>query len=165
MNVQNKERHEMESRNQSSCWPRQSRSLEVPYAARTTSTTGQVSQHRGVGDNQRHGGRGDKRRSPAGEIAWLSSRQYARPCSTGGGACLGRRRFSVRIGRIAEDRARKAAQLTYVAHQRGQVGRIQDSSLVGFLKAISTLGENGLEGVCAGALDHANERPGIEDDR
>jgi len=29
---------------------------------------------------------------------------------------------------------------------------------------ISTLGENVLESVCAGALDHADERPGIEDD-
>jgi hypothetical protein len=29
---------------------------------------------------------------------------------------------------------------------------------------ISTLGENVLEGVCAGALDHADEHPGIEDD-
>ena len=82
--------------------------------------------------------------------------------------------------------------MTYVVHQRGQVGRIQDGSLVGFLEArhqiiehgeceeqkksvvgsgrggdhepISTLGENGLEGVCAGALDHADERPGIEYD-
>lgn len=29
---------------------------------------------------------------------------------------------------------------------------------------ISTLRENVLEGVCAGALDHVDERPGIEDD-
>ena len=60
MNVQNKERHEMESRNQSSGRARQSRSLPVPYAARTTSTTVQVSQHRSVNDDQRHGARGDK---------------------------------------------------------------------------------------------------------
>lgn len=50
----------MESRNQSSGRPRQSRSLAVPYAARTTSITVQASQDRSVGDDQRHGARDDK---------------------------------------------------------------------------------------------------------
>ena len=57
---QNKERHEMGSRNQSSGWPRQPRSLAVPYAARTASATVQVSQHRSVDDDHRHGARDDK---------------------------------------------------------------------------------------------------------
>lgn len=84
---------------------------------------------RSAEDDQRHGGRGDRRRGEvprrrsggcAARAGATSRRRGARRLGLG----LGRRRFSVHVGRVAEDRAREAAQLAYIVHKRGQVGRI-----------------------------------------
>jgi hypothetical protein len=81
------------------------------------------SKKRSAEDNQRHGACDHRRhRHKTGDI----------PERSGSAARRGRRRLTIRIGRVTEERALHFAQLAYVLHQRGQVqvGRVQHSGLI-----------------------------------
>jgi len=125
------------------------------------------SKKRSAEDNQRHGACNNRRhRHKTGGIPERSSTCSA-STSSGCAARRGRRCLTIRVGGVTEERALHFAQLAYVLYQRGQVqvGRVQHSRLIRPFETVGTLRESGFKSVGAGALDHVDKRPGVENDR